>query len=264
MKKSLIVSTIIHVLVFGLVFFMPRSSTRWDRADAIPVQLVSSMNVRAKAATPAPPAPPPVEASAPEVADPAPKEPEKTAEPKAKVPKDAKPKSKETKPAAKDKSRPSDARRFQKLDTPSEDEPSLEERVRQRLENPSAGESTPSPSSQATGATSSGDVTGTAEVEATDFPYAWYLNLLRTKISDAWDPPASRLVAGRTNQVIIHFRLARDGSVSDVDVDVVSGAPGLDSSARRAVDRAQPFPPLPSGFAEDSVEISVRFKVSEG
>jgi TonB family protein len=103
-----------------------------------------------------------------------------------------------------------------------------------------------------------------AEVSATDFPYAWYLNLLRTKISDAWDPPASRLLSGRPNQVIIRFVLARTGSVSNVDVEVVAGAPGLESSALRAVDRAQPFPPLPDGYPEDSVDIAVRFTVSEG
>jgi TonB family protein len=62
----------------------------------------------------------------------------------------------------------------------------------------------------------------------------------------------------------VRFRLSRTGAVSDVDVEVVSGAPGLDSSARRAVDRAQPFPPLPDGYGEDIVEIAVRFTVSEG
>jgi TonB family protein len=106
--------------------------------------------------------------------------------------------------------------------------------------------------------------TSTAEVSATDFPYAWYLNLLRKKISDEWDPPASRLLAGRSNHLMVRFTLARNGSVSDLQVESESGAPGLDSSARRAVDRAQPFPPLPDGYPEDAVDIAVRFTVSEG
>ena len=71
-------------------------------------------------------------------------------------------------------------------------------------------------------------------------------------------------VLDRFKDAIQDSRRGRSGAVSDVNVEVLSGAPGLDSSARRAVDRAQPFPPLPDGFADDFVDIAVRFTVSEG
>jgi TonB family protein len=258
MKRSLIVSAVAHAIVFLAVFFMPRSPARWDRDDAIAVDLVGPVRAQSRAA--APPAPAQAAPEAPK-SEPTPSEtpPTETKEP-------APPKETPKKRAP----RQEPSRRFEPIAPPSSNEPSLEERLRQRLEEMN-GESPSEPPPDANGAipeaqdAGEGDSpTSTAEVSATDFPYAWYLNLLRTKISDAWDPPASRLLVGRTNQLIVRFRLARNGSVSDVDVEVVSGATGLDSSARRAVDRAQPFPPLPDGYPEDAVDIAVRFTVSEG
>ncbi|HET9886688.1 MAG TPA: TonB family protein, partial [bacterium] len=208
-------------------------------------------------------------ASTKTIAPPTPAEevvPEAPPEPKQEV-KEPKPEKKET-PAPKPTKR-APSRKFQRIESSPSNEPTLEERLKERFENlggeesaeEEAEESSETPA-QTPSAPSSG-VTNIATVEATDFPYAWYLNLLRTKISDAWDPPGSRLLAGRPNQVIIKFFLARDGTASELEVDVVSGAPGLESSARRAVQKAQPFPPLPEGYPEDSVVIAVRFTVSE-
>jgi TonB family protein len=250
MKKGLIVSSILHSIVFFAVFFMPRSSSRWDRVDAIPVDLVASV-ASTKAIAP------PAQEAVPET-PPEPKPEVKEPEPKKEAPPKPKPK-------------PKPARRFQKIGSTPSDEPTLEERLKERFENldgeeseESAEKATEEPETPAqTPSTPSTGVTNIATVEATDFPYAWYLNLLRTKITEAWDPPASRLVAGRANQVIIKFFLARDGTASELEIDVVSGAPGLESSARRALQRAQPFPPLPQGYPEESVVIAVRFTVSE-
>ncbi len=257
MKRSLIASTVAHVIVFLGVFFMPRSPARWDRTDAIAVDLVGPVQAQSRAA--APPAPAQAAPETPKT-EPTPSEapPTETKEP---IP----PKETPKKPAPRREA----SRRFEPIAPPSSDEPSLEERLRERLREMD-GTSSPQPPDangaipEAEDAGEGDSPTSTAEVSATDFPYAWYLNLLRTKISDAWDPPASRLLAGRTNRLIVRFRLARNGSVSDIAIEVVSGAPGLDSSARRAVDRAQPFPPLPDGYPEDAVDIAVRFTVAEG
>jgi TonB family protein len=245
MKKGLIVSTILHSIVFFAVLFAPRSSSNWDRVQAIPVDLVASV---ASTKTPAPPAP----ATEP------PKEPTPKVEEKKEAPEKA--------PAPKPKKR-APSRRFQPIGSTSKDEPTLEERLRERfqdIDEEDGGPEEETAQEPAQPPTPSAGTENVAEVEATDFPYAWYLNLLRTKITEAWDPPASRLLAGRANQVIIRFYLGRDGTASELEVEVVSGVPGLESSARRAVQRAQPFPPLPQGYPEDSVVIAVRFTVSEG
>ncbi len=256
MKRSVIASTIVHAIVFLAILLMPRSPAHWDRADAIAVDLVGPLRSKSSSAA-SPPAAAPAEEPK---AEPAPPPEPAKAEPVA-------PKEPSKKPAPKR----APQRRYQPIAPPSTDEPSLEERLRQRLgevegETPEAPDETagPVPTPENPGEGKGDSPTSTAEVSATDFPYAWYLNLLRTKISDAWDPPASRLLSGRANQVIVRFRLARSGGVTDVDVEVVSGAPGLDSSARRAVDRAQPFPPLPDGYPEEFVDVAVRFTVSEG
>jgi TonB family protein len=212
--------------------------------------------VAAVASTKAPSPPTPAPAQEPP-SEPTPPKPEVKEAPKKETPKPAPAKRKPT-------------RKFQRIGSTPNEEMTLEERLRARFEDIDGEETEDSEESEEVSeeatqppAPSTG-VKNVAEVEATDFPYAWYLNLLRTKISDAWDPPASRLLAGRANQVIIRFYLSRDGTASELEIEVVSGVPGLESSARRAVQRAQPFPPLPQGYPEDSVVIAVRFTVSEG
>ena len=101
-------------------------------------------------------------------------------------------------------------------------------------------------------------------MHATDFPYLWYLNLVRTKITDVWDPPGDRMVKGRMNRVLLHFVIHRDGRITDVSVEGGSGTPGLDASARRAVEQARPFPPLPDAYEGESLEVAVRFTVEGG
>ena len=102
-----------------------------------------------------------------------------------------------------------------------------------------------------------------AEVDAQDFPFAWYLNVIRTRITDSWDPPGDRLVAGRSNRVLVRMRIHRDGRVSDVQVEG-SGNASLDTSAARAVKSAQPFPPLPESWEGDVLDVGIRFTVERG
>jgi protein TonB len=97
-----------------------------------------------------------------------------------------------------------------------------------------------------------------------DFPYAWYLNVVHTRITGSWDTPGERLIAGRTNQVLVSFQLHRDGRVTDLTIEGASGTPGLDASARRAVLQAQPFPPLPEAYEGDVLVVRVRFTVNGG
>ena len=72
------------------------------------------------------------------------------------------------------------------------------------------------------------------------------------------------MIVGRANQVIIRFRIHRDGRVTDVQVDDGSGTPGLDASARRAVEQARPFAPLPPDYEGASLDVAVRFTVEGG
>jgi TonB family protein len=234
-------SAALHGSVFLLFLLAPRAPAfDWEHPDAIAVELIST------------PTPPPEEPP-PEIPEPAP-EPEPTVET---PPPDVKPP--EPEPVQpKPRKPPRTIRRFAAKRPPDEG-PSLGERLREVMkpseeptENVEPSQPTPAPTAS------------TAEVEAADFPYAWYLNVLRTKITDSWDPPGDRLIAGRAKQVLIRFRVHREGRVTDIRIETDSGTPGLDASARRAVDRARPFPPLPENYEGEVLDVAVRFTVAEG
>jgi TonB family protein len=239
-------SALLHASMFVVVMISPPSrGPRWQVPDAIAVELVASQPSR-----PTPVAPPVVEAPVVEPVT------EPVVEPVKEAPKEAAP----PKPKVDKPVKPPEARQIRKDAPRRRDEPTLEERIKRRLtdteqaaaDQPAAPATQPAPPAASPGVSST-------EVHASDFPYAWYLNTLRTRITDAWDPPGESLLTGRGNKVLVSLRVHRDGSVSNVRVEGASGTPGLDASARRAVERAQPFPPLPEGYEGSSLDVAVRF-----
>jgi TonB family protein len=96
-----------------------------------------------------------------------------------------------------------------------------------------------------------------------NFPYAWYLQVIMSRVSENWftslvDPG----VAG-TYQTVVYFRIHRDGSVSDLKVETSSGIASLDVSAQRAVQASAPFPPLPSEYEDQFLGIHLIFEHSK-
>lgn len=85
-----------------------------------------------------------------------------------------------------------------------------------------------------------------------DFPFMWYLQQVQTRITGNW----SR-VTSQQGRVQIYFRIARDGSLDRVRVEIPSGNPALDESARMAVLRSGPLQQLPEGY--DGQYLGVRF-----
>jgi TonB family protein len=238
-NRALALSMTVHAIGFLTVLVVPQTrAPRWQAPNSITVGLVA-------------PASRPKSAPA-SVVEPAPAEP--AVEPAAKAPHDVV-ESKATAAKKLPTMRPAAPRTIRRDAPRREEGPTLEERIRRRLDDVEATEE-PAPPAPPAAPAGGGS---TAEVQATDFPYAWYLNLLRTRITDSWDPPGESLLTGRANKVLIAFRLYRDGRVTDVRVDGASGTPGLDASARRAVDRAQPFPPLPDTYGGDFLDVAVRF-----
>jgi len=249
-NRGLTVSLGLHVAVFVAVMLGPAPKAfEWD-VETVPVDLVSApIEVPADAppqALPEPEITPPVEESVPEVEatpDPEPEAPAPEPEPVKPPPKKVRP-----------------PRKYQRVAPAREDDaPSLAERLQQRLQEnettEASAQATPSPPPPPASAAS------TAEVQATDFPFAWYLKQVQTRVRDSWDTPGDRLVAGHSNRVAVRFIIHRSGRVSAVTVESGSGTPGLDSSARRAVENAQPFPPLPEPYEGDTLELTIRFTV---
>lgn len=96
-----------------------------------------------------------------------------------------------------------------------------------------------------------------------DFPYAWYLQTVTDRISSNWFTSLVDPGVGGTFQVAVYFRIFRNGSISDVEVRQSSEIPSLDLSAKRAIQNAQPFPPLPDGYGKDYLSIILIFEHSK-
>lgn len=243
MTRGFLLSSALHAALFALFLFTPSAPAfEWDRSDVIAVDLI---------ATPEPPReepPPPAPAPEPEP-EPTPEPPTESppADPVPPTPVQPKP------PKPKYVIRPAAPRR-----EPDEG-PTLADRLQGLLEKTPA-----EPSPPAETAPPPVPSAPTAEVHASDFPYAWYLNVVRRKITDSWDPPGDRMISGRANRVLVRFRIHRDGRVTGVEVEGGSGTPGLDASTRRAIDLAKPFPPLPDTYEGESLDVAVRFTVEGG
>jgi TonB family protein len=92
------------------------------------------------------------------------------------------------------------------------------------------------------------------------FPYAYYVDLLRSRISSSW---YSSLVApGLKGKYVaaVYFIVRRDGEISDLRLENSSGIVSLDLSARRAIENAAPFAPLPPDFPSQYLVVHFEFE----
>ncbi len=64
-------------------------------------------------------------------------------------------------------------------------------------------------------------------------------------------------------EAVINVTIMRSGAVTEVKYEKRSGNPYFDESAVRAIRKASPFPPLPAGIGESSIDVGIRFHSSE-
>jgi len=257
--RGVIASLGLHVAVFAAALLTPHPKPfRWDPETPHVVELVARINTPPPERPVVPreipkPEPPKAEPPAPEpVKEVKPEEPKPEVE-KAQEPTPVKPKPKPAPPP----------RKFQRVAPKrTDDEPSLAERLEQRMESvttPPEEAAPPAPEPE-----TAASEEATTKAEAQDFPFAWYLRQVQTRVRDAWDTPGEQLLRGGARPVVVAFVIHRDGRVSDVRVEDGSGSPGLDTSALRAVEAARPFPPLPEPYEEDELALTIRFHVAGG
>jgi len=98
----------------------------------------------------------------------------------------------------------------------------------------------------------------TPMLEVSNFPFPAYLLNAEKKLRRSWAPPPFGAV-NEIPQAIVVFRIARNGKVSGVKVEKVSGNQHFDLAALRAVYDADPFPPLPREYLEQTLLIHVSF-----
>lgn len=87
--------------------------------------------------------------------------------------------------------------------------------------------------------------------------YAWYVDGMRRKITDAWSQVNPNINSDR--KVYLYFEITRSGAPSNIRVEQSSGIPALDVSAVRALQRIDTFGPLPADYNGRYVAVEYYF-----
>jgi TonB family protein len=92
------------------------------------------------------------------------------------------------------------------------------------------------------------------------FPFHFYLQMLSDKVTTNWFQSLVDPGVGGLLQTQVYFRIYKNGSISDIKVDVSSGVEAFDLSARRAVQTSAPFAPLPNEYDGQYLGITLVFE----
>ncbi len=104
---------------------------------------------------------------------------------------------------------------------------------------------------------------GVIASERTDLRFKIYYTIIWGKIKEGWILPEGFVRNREDLEAVISFRILRDGKIKDVKFENPSGNAYFDKSVLRAVEKANPLPPLPGGYREKYLDIGVRFHSSE-
>jgi TonB family protein len=86
-----------------------------------------------------------------------------------------------------------------------------------------------------------------------------YYNMIEAKIKKEWTLPGD-LLKGKTDlETIIVFVIERDGKIQKSWFEKKSGNALYDQSAMRAIKKADPLPPIPKEFSDNTFEFGIRF-----
>ncbi|MCD4654197.1 TonB family protein [bacterium] len=105
----------------------------------------------------------------------------------------------------------------------------------------------------------SGQTMGSLKLDAKDFPFMYYLSMMKNKISENWIPPFGSVSSEESKRVVVMFRVDRSGRIFSPEVEESSDDDLLDQSALRAVIVSAPFPPLPEGYPDASLGVHFGF-----
>ncbi len=99
---------------------------------------------------------------------------------------------------------------------------------------------------------------GSGFLDDATFQYAWYLSNMTSIFGRNWARPIKPDL-DRTLRTVIFFRVLKDGTLAEIELERSSGDPVLDRSALRAVQDSNPLPPLPYQYGKDSLGVHFFF-----
>lgn len=106
---------------------------------------------------------------------------------------------------------------------------------------------------------SSSTAGSSVRVDDPDFRFAYYLEIIKERVSTNWSPPPISGVESSASSVI-YFRIAKSGGIADTKVEKKSGYDLFDKAAVRAVKLCDPLPPLPAGFKSKWLGVHFEFE----
>ncbi len=101
------------------------------------------------------------------------------------------------------------------------------------------------------------------QIGLSNFPYQYYLQIIRDRISSNWFTALIDPGVEGTLQTAVYFRIFRNGTISNIEVRESSNIRAFDSSAVRAIMNSAPFPPLPADYDEQYLGIILIFEHSK-
>jgi TolA protein len=104
---------------------------------------------------------------------------------------------------------------------------------------------------------------GGASTDVMTIKHKIYYNLIWKRIRSVWVLPEAALSGQKNLEAIIGIRIGPNGQIEDVQFEKKSGNPVFDESALRAIQKANPLPPLPPGFEGERFDVGVRFTPSD-
>jgi TonB family protein len=117
----------------------------------------------------------------------------------------------------------------------------------------------PSPDARAAAPASPAAPAGEAEMNA---KMRAYYAAIWNRIRGKWALPQG-ILPGEVLEAVIDVTILRNGAVTEVNFEKRSGNRYFDESAMKAIQKASPFPPLPSWMGEGSLSVGIRFHSSE-
>jgi TonB family protein len=105
--------------------------------------------------------------------------------------------------------------------------------------------------------------TNKVHVDVKDFPFSYYLNLLRNQIKGNWFPPYQSYKNKSPLSVGISFEVSRNGHIENITTDNSSGRYLFDQAALRAVYSVGTLPPLPEEFVSDRLIVHIEFEATQ-
>ncbi len=112
----------------------------------------------------------------------------------------------------------------------------------------------------------SGTDTGSAfssQIGLSNFPFTYYLQIITDRVSTNWFTSLVNPGIRGSFQSTVHFRIYKNGQISEPTIEESSGIRSLDLSALRAIKTSAPFPPLPGAYEDEYLGIYLIFEHSE-